>query len=105
MASSTPTVRTDILSYLQHEQECSLKVGTPAWYTWLTNAATFTFNSPAGSFTARKEQASNKRGGWYWKAYSKRNGKVRHAYLGKSETLSPERLKMIAEELVHEPLL
>lgn len=99
MASSTPIVRTDILSYLQHEQEYALTVGTPAWYAWLTSATTFTFNGPDGTFTARKEQASNKRGGWYWKAYSKRQGKVHHAYLGKSEALSLERLNTIAAEI------
>jgi hypothetical protein len=29
-----------------------LRVGSPAWFTWLTTATTFYFESPDGSFTA-----------------------------------------------------
>src|SRR5260370_13103309 len=57
-----------------------------------------------GTFTARKEQAGNKRGGRYWKAYRRRNGKLHRAYLGKSEELTLERLNAIAAALAGESL-
>ncbi|GCE23982.1 LuxR C-terminal-related transcriptional regulator [Dictyobacter kobayashii] len=99
MASSTPTIHTDTLSYQGQAEEIVLTVGTPAWYDWLQTATTFTFHSASGTYTARKEQAGNKRGGWYWKAYSKRKGKLLHAYMGKSELLTQERLLATAKEL------
>jgi len=65
MAKMTPLVRGDTLVYRQDESEQVLIVETPAWYAWLTTASTFAFSSDAGSFTARKERASNQSGGWY----------------------------------------
>src|SRR5207244_1531543 len=76
--------------------------GTPYWYAWLTTASTFAFTSDSGTFTARKERAGNKRGGWYWKAYRKRGGTLSSAYLGKSETLTIERLQAVAALLAGE---
>ncbi|HTK07049.1 MAG TPA: tetratricopeptide repeat protein [Ktedonobacteraceae bacterium] len=99
MARTTPTVHTNKLSYREHGDELEIAVGTPAWYVWLETATSFAFHDSSGSFTARRERSTNKRGGWYWKAYSRRGGKLRHAYLGKSETLTPERLQAIALEL------
>src|SRR5229473_3535364 len=99
MAKMTPLVRGDTLVYQQGEYEQALIVGTPAWYAWLATASTFAFSSDAGSFTARKERASNQRGGWYWKAYRTHRGKLSSRYLGKSETLSLERLHAVAQAL------
>ena len=56
--------------------------------SWLQTASTFTFRASSTQFSARKEQASNKRGSWYWKAYYRRAGKLCSAYLGKSEGLT-----------------
>ncbi|HXZ06089.1 MAG TPA: NB-ARC domain-containing protein, partial [Ktedonobacteraceae bacterium] len=102
MAHSTPLVRLDTLLYHQNGQQHSLKVGTPEWYAWLNEFPTFAYRGEYGSFTARKEQAGNRSGGEYWKAYRTRNGKLHHAYLGKSETLTLERLNDIAFELESE---
>ncbi|GER91560.1 hypothetical protein KDW_57220 [Dictyobacter vulcani] len=99
MTRSTPTVRNDTLYYQEQEQPCCVLVGSPDWYDWLAHATTFSFTCPSGSFTARKEQAGNKRGGEYWKAYSKRKGKLLHAYIGKAHLLSLERLQTIAIQL------
>ena len=74
-------------------------MGTPEWYAWLVQAETFAFTSPSGTFTARKEQAGNRRGGWYWKAYRKDGGKLSSAYLGKSESVTLERLHAVATKL------
>src|ERR1051326_136366 len=105
MAKMTPMVRGDQLVYQdqQNEREHVLVVGTPAWYNWLTTATTFAFIGDFGTFTARKERAGNKRGGWYWKAYRTQHGKRSSHYLGPSEALTPERLNAVAQALAQVP--
>jgi hypothetical protein len=97
-----PVVQGETLTYQQGGQDYRLSVGTPAWYAWLSTARTFAFRSAFGTFTARKEQASNKRGGWYWRAYRKRAGKLHRAYLGKSEEVTLGRLNAVAVTLAAE---
>src|SRR6266849_2412538 len=98
-ANTIPVVQGDTLLYHRDGQDYQLPVGTPAWYGWLSTARTFAFRSAFGTFTARKEQASNKRGGWYWRAYRKRKGKLHRVYLGKSEEVTLERLNTVAAAL------
>jgi len=102
MAQNHPTVQEDTLIYQQDGRTQEIMLGTPEWYAWLDRASTFTFRSASGTFTARRERAGNTRGGWYWKAYRKRAGKLLSAYLGKSETLTSERLHAIAAQLNEE---
>jgi len=64
MAKMIPIVRGDRLIFQQNEDEQVLLVETPAWYAWLETATTFAFSSDTGTFTAGKERAGNKRGGW-----------------------------------------
>jgi hypothetical protein len=64
MAKKTPIVQGDTLVNQQQGQEQLLVVGTPDWYASLATASTFAFSSHSGTFTARIEQAGNKRGGW-----------------------------------------
>jgi LuxR family transcriptional regulator, maltose regulon positive regulatory protein len=99
MAKRTPIVRGDRLTYQHQEHERVLTVDTPDWYAWLESASAFAYTSDEGRFTARRERAGNQRGGWYWKAYRSRRGKLASFYLGKSETLSVARLKAVAREL------
>ncbi|HEV2662246.1 MAG TPA: NB-ARC domain-containing protein, partial [Ktedonobacteraceae bacterium] len=87
------------LFYQCEGQDCQVSVGSPEWYDWLGVHRTFAFRSDDGSFTARRERAGNKRGGWYWKAYVKREKRLLHAYLGKTESLTLERLHSAANEL------
>src|SRR6266516_3140400 len=94
-----PVVQGETLIYQQGGQGYRLLVGTPAWYAWLSTARTFAFRSAFGTFTARKEQVSNKRGGWYWRAYRKRDGKLHRVYLGKSEEVTLARLNAVAVTL------
>src|SRR5579875_1414091 len=96
---SIPIVEGEALLYLSDGQNGRLPVGTPAWYAWLDTATRFAFRSPFGTFTARKERAGNRRGGWYWRAYRKRGGKLYRAYLGHSATLTNTRLQAIAARL------
>ena len=74
-----------------------ITVDTPAWFAWLEDATAFSFSSPSGSFSARKERRS--RGGWYWKAYRTVNGVLQRAYLGKTENLTLARLEHAAVTL------
>ena len=97
--NAIPVVQGDTLIYQRGGQDYRLSVGTPAWYAWLGTVRTFAFGSAFGNFTARIEQASNQRGGWYWRAYRRREGTLRRAYLGKSEELILERLNAAAMTL------
>jgi hypothetical protein len=99
MAQNHPTVQQDTLIYQLDWCTQEILLETSEWYAWLELASTFTFRSASGTFTARKERAGNKRGGRYWKAYHKREGKLLSAYLGKSETLTNQRLHAIAAKL------
>src|SRR6266566_9864628 len=103
-SAMTPTIQDETLVYLQDEQKQELTVGTPAWFAWLETASTFSFVSDEGLFTARHERSSQHRGGRYWKAYRKQHGKLSSRYLGKSETLSLERLRAVAIALAAAPV-
>jgi predicted ATPase/DNA-binding CsgD family transcriptional regulator len=94
-----PVVQDDILLYQRNGQDCRLTVGTPAWYAWLSTATTFAFRSEMGTFTARREQAGHKRGGWYWRAYRKCEGRLHQVYMGMAEEVTLERLRTVAARL------
>src|SRR5437764_2013920 len=96
MTSTPPLIQGNTLTYQQSGQPAHLLVDTPDWYAWLTTASTFAFHSEHGTFTARKERAGSRRGGEYWKAYRRRQGKLYRAYLGKSEELTLEQLQSVA---------
>jgi ATP/maltotriose-dependent transcriptional regulator MalT len=99
MTQAIPTVQGGTLLYQHDGQDHQLTIGTAAWYSWLSTATTFAFTSTYGMFTARKERPGNQRGGWYWKAYRKQQGKLHRAYLGKSEDLTLGRLNAVAQAL------
>src|SRR6516162_3273396 len=99
MARATPVVRGKLLYYRQQGQEETLIVESAEWYRWLDTARIFVFESPHGSFTARKEQPGNRRGGWYWRAYRRRSGTLYRAYVGKAEELTLATLHAIASQL------
>src|SRR5215216_3256179 len=96
MARTTPRVEEATLVAAPSVAD-AIVVGTPAWYAWLEQATSFAFAAAQGSFTARKERRGQT--GWYWKAYRKRAGLVRSAYLGKSADLTLDRLNVIAADL------
>ncbi|TME05251.1 MAG: tetratricopeptide repeat protein [Chloroflexi bacterium] len=100
MARTTPVVQGEVLIWPGDAQKQSLTVGSPAWYAWLEDASTFAFVGDMGTFTARKE--STRHGGTYWKAYRKREGKLRRAYLGKSRDVTLARLQTAAAVLARQ---
>src|SRR2546430_3048985 len=96
---AVPVVQGDILLYQRNGQDHRLAVGTPVWYAWLDTATTFSFRSELGTFTARCEQAGHKRGGWYWRAYRKREGRLHQVYMGTAQEVTLERLRTVAAHL------
>lgn len=68
------------------------------WEHWLSQVSSFAFHGRNGEhFTARKER--RQRGGEYWTAYRKVNGKLRRKYLGTSADLALHLLENVANDL------
>lgn len=94
-------VQEDAHVYTEPSPVPLLMVDTPAWYAWIEEIGQFTFQSRYGTFSARKERLANGRGGSYWRAYRKKQGRLYRVYLGKSEQLTMARLTTVARELAH----
>jgi LuxR family transcriptional regulator, maltose regulon positive regulatory protein len=60
-----PSVADGLLHGTAADAATGLAVGSPAWFAWLADdaARSFSFRSPAGAYTARKER--RQRGGAY----------------------------------------
>ncbi len=98
MARSIPKARDGVLQASTAEGTSldPIAIGTAAWYDWLEQHRSFSFEANRLTFTARKEQRP---GGWYWYAYRRTQGKLRTTYLGKSEELTLERLTTAAKAI------
>ena len=100
MARRIPYVADGMLHAEDPPGTPEIAVDSAAWAAWLEDRTirSFSFQSPAGTFTARKERRS---GGneEYWTAYRKRGGKLRKVYLGKAEKLTLARLEDAAAAL------
>ena len=94
MAGKTPRVVAGELRPAPGAQRIALD--TAAWRAWLADEQhrSFRFVHPAGVFTARKER--KQRGGWYWIAYRQVRRTLYKTYLGRSETLTADRLRRAA---------
>jgi LuxR family transcriptional regulator, maltose regulon positive regulatory protein len=92
MARRTPYVADGVLHVPGTRDDPEIEVDSASWVAWLTDPATrsFSFQSPSGRYTARKEHRS--RGGEYWVAYRKRGGKLHKTYLGKVGAVTLDRL-------------
>jgi LuxR family maltose regulon positive regulatory protein len=96
MTRRIPQVADGALHVLEPSGGPEITVGSPSWVAWLTDPATrsFSFRSPRGRYTARKEHRA--RGGEYWVAYRKRGGKLHKTYLGRADDLTLARLEKVA---------
>ena len=65
-----------------------------AWFVWLDEAPSFTFQGKAGSYIARKE--ANRPGEGYWYAYVRIGKKLLKKYVGKTADLTLARLEDVA---------
>ncbi|HEX6480441.1 MAG TPA: AAA family ATPase, partial [Ktedonobacteraceae bacterium] len=102
MEKSSPTagaVRNGCLVYEQQGQNVIVLLDTPSWYAWLETATTFTFTCDEGTFTAHKARAGNQRGGWYWRAYRRKRGRLSRCYLGVSPNVTLAKLREAARRL------
>src|SRR5579884_1835587 len=96
---TTGVVQAMILTYQQEEGEARAVVGSAAWFRWLEQATVFTFHDEVGHFTAHKTRAANQRGGIYWRATRRRQGRLYSYYLGPSDRLTIEHLRQAAQAL------
>jgi LuxR family maltose regulon positive regulatory protein len=99
VARHIPYVSDGVLHLHEPSDGPAIAVGSASWIAWLTDPATrsFSFRSPRGAYTARKEWRT--RGGEYWTAYRRHSGRLRKAYLGKAEDLTLDRLDEAATRL------
>jgi len=84
----------------------SVQLDTATWFAWLEAPTTAHFSYPlfdprcgyiVGFMTVRKEQ--RQRGGSYWVVFRRKGARVRKIYLGRSATVTHERLELIAKQL------
>ncbi|HJY44166.1 MAG TPA: AAA family ATPase, partial [Propionibacteriaceae bacterium] len=94
-----PFVADGMLHMASAHEAAGVVVGSPAWFAWLADdsARSFSFRSPAGDYTARKER--RQRGGAYWVAYRTAAGRQYKKYLGPVADLTPECLADAAAAL------
>lgn len=111
MAKDIPTVNNAIL-YDPGSTAPAIRLDSPQWSDWLETPGNTHFsyalhNRAAGYIdgfmTVRKE--TRQRGGAYWSAYRRRNGKLRKIYIGRSAALTQDKLESIAMRLRDPPLL
>lgn len=74
----------------------AIRINSPAWFDWLVNHRSFRYECSRGHFTACKE---NRKGGNFWYANRRVDGKLRRAYLGASVDLTLEKLEEVAIKL------
>jgi LuxR family transcriptional regulator, maltose regulon positive regulatory protein len=99
MVRRTPYVADGVLHVPGLRGDPGIGVDSASWAAWLTDPATrsFSFQGSESRYTARKELRS--RGGEYWVAYRKRDGKLHKAYLGKAHNVTLARLNEVAAAL------
>src|SRR5262245_58108757 len=68
-----------------------------AWLAWLAEQTTFGFHGQAGHLSVIKE--ARRGAASYWYAYRSQAGQTRKRYLGKTATLTLQRLEQVAGEL------
>lgn len=84
-----------------------VRLDSPAWFAWLAAPATNSFAYPVfnpaqgyieGFLSVRKERRT--RGDVYWTAYCHLGGRLRKAYLGRSERVTDARLAAVAATML-----
>ncbi len=107
MAQTTPKVMNDQL-YLPDCIEPVCTVASPAWFDWLREARTFRYYSQQrhniirgygpvfAPISLRKEK---RRRGFLWYAYRRSYRVLHKRYVGKTESLTRDRLEEVARTL------
>lgn len=106
MSATTPRVWTAAWgerAYLDGPGEQRVALDTAPWFAWLAAPTTTSFAYPVfeascgyivGVMTVRKEQRP--RGGGYWWAYRRQDGRLRKVYVGATAALTQARLAAVA---------
>ena len=89
---STPT----IVGRFLYSDLPAIPLDTPAFFDWLSLHSTFYFDSPIGSFTARRELRATC---FFWYAFRRYHKRLYKAYLGRPADLSSARLLQVAQLL------
>ncbi len=85
----------------------SIRVESLAWFAWLAASSTTSFAYPildpvkgylVGTMTVRKER--RQRGGTYWVAYRRCQGRVRKIYVGAGARLTQQELDRLAAQFL-----
>jgi len=79
----------------QGDDALDLIADSLAWSVWVSQISSFAFQGQNGSCTARKER--KQRGGGYWYAYARVEGKLSKRYLGRDTDLTLTRLEQVAK--------
>ena len=74
----------------------AVPLDSPAWFDWLAQHSTFYFDSPMGTFTARRELRAT---AVFWYAFRRYHKRLYKAYLGRSADLTHTRLLLVAQQL------
>jgi hypothetical protein len=93
-----------------HYEERQIALDSAEWFAWLDSPENRTFRVAAtggNHYTCRKERTQKGSGRvyeyWYWRRYSHKRGhrmtKQRHGYIGRSDTVTRERLVQVAEDV------
>ncbi len=79
---------------LENGTDSPILVGSPAWFSWLTNTTPSSFALRMGTqaCTLRSEQRGEN---FFWYAYHKQQGKLRKVYVGVSAALTQEHLTAV----------
>ncbi|MCA9995074.1 MAG: hypothetical protein KDE56_04965 [Anaerolineales bacterium] len=92
-----PWIRGDEL--LRLSDRSAIRVGSSAWFDWLAQADAFCYQLPGATdrMTVRREK---RRQTFYWYAYMKNTRKLHNMYVGKTESLTVDRLHAVFDELL-----
>ena len=92
-----PWIRHDETLYLP--DRTPIRVGSSAWFTWLTEVHAFCYQPPRSTdrMTVRREKRRHQ---FYWYAYMKNASKLHNAYVGKTESLTVDRLNTVFDQLL-----
>lgn len=92
-----PWIRGDETLYLSDSN--AIRVGSSAWFVWLEQVHAFCYQPPGstGRMTVRREK---RRQTFYWYAYMKNARKLHNIYVGKTESLTVDRLHAVFDALL-----
>jgi len=105
MRTKTPTVSEGAV-YAPDLPGGTIRLDTPAWFSWLEAPTTTSFAYPLfdatrgyirGFMTVRKDR--RRRGSAYWSVFRRAGGGMRRVYIGRSVAVTGARLQAIARTL------